>query len=115
MPWIAHIDVDTEEHAIAFVSRDGEGLRQALIETSGHDLGHLVRAHSLLGHPVEGFGSWPVAAQTHLQETIAALEEQLSDAGTVSPELIAAVAAVKSKAQEVDDLIPDAPAPVPVE
>jgi len=50
-----------------------------------------------------------------LQQTIAALEDQIADAGTLSPELIAAVASVKAKAQEVDDLIPDAPAPVPIE
>jgi chromosome segregation ATPase len=54
------------------------------------------------------------ASVSALQETIAALEDQLANAGTLSPELIAAVAAVKAKAQEVDDKIPDAPAPVPV-
>jgi predicted nucleic acid-binding Zn-ribbon protein len=54
------------------------------------------------------------ASMDTLQQTIVALEEQIATAGALSPELIAAVAAVKTKAQEVDDLIPDAPAPVPV-
>jgi hypothetical protein len=47
-----------------------------------------------------------------LQAMIADLEEQVANA-ELSPELIAVVAAVKAKAQEVDDLIPDAPVPAP--
>jgi predicted nucleic acid-binding Zn-ribbon protein len=54
------------------------------------------------------------ASMDTLQQTITALEEEVANAGSPSPELVAAVGAVKAKAQEVDDLIPDAPAPVPV-
>ena len=53
------------------------------------------------------------ASVTALQAMIADLEDQVANAGELSPELIAAVAAVKAKAQEVDDLIPDAPVPAP--
>ena len=50
------------------------------------------------------------ASVATLQSTIQALEDQLANAGTaVSPELAAAVQAVKDQAQVVDDLIPDAP------
>lgn len=44
-----------------------------------------------------------------LNQTILDLEAQLANAGNVSPELEAAVNAVKAQAQVVDDLIPDAP------
>lgn len=44
-----------------------------------------------------------------LHETITALEGQIAQAGNPSPELVAAVAAVKAKAAEVDGLIPDPP------
>lgn len=44
-----------------------------------------------------------------LHQTITALEAQLATAGDPSPELVAAVAAVRAKAVEVDGLIPDAP------
>lgn len=60
------------------------------------------------------------ASSNTLQETIAALEQQLAGngsggetgTGVPSAELVAAVAAVKTQAQALDDLIPDAP-PVP--
>jgi cell division protein FtsB len=46
-----------------------------------------------------------------LNATIATLTDELANATTVSPELQAAVDAVKAQAQIVDDLIPDLPVP----
>lgn len=46
-----------------------------------------------------------------LKAQIVDLEGQIATGGTVSQELVDAVAAVKAQAQIVDDLIPDAPAP----
>lgn len=50
---------------------------------------------------------------TTLKERIAALEKVIADGPEVSPELEAAVEAVKLQAQVVDDAIPDAPPVVP--
>jgi chromosome segregation ATPase len=46
-----------------------------------------------------------------LKAQIVDLEGQISVGGTVSQELVDAVAAVKAQAQVVDDLIPDLPTP----
>jgi hypothetical protein len=54
--WIADIDVDGQEHAVAVVGGDRERLGQALPQPAVHDLGHLVGPHLLRGHPVQGFG-----------------------------------------------------------
>lgn len=48
-----------------------------------------------------------------LKAQIVVLEGQISAGGTVTQELIDAVAAVKTQAQVVDDLIPDVPPPAP--
>ena len=49
-----------------------ERLGQALVEAAGDDLGHLVAAHALRGHPRQRLGPRPVAAQPDLQEPVAA-------------------------------------------
>ena len=51
-------------------------------------------------------------ASAVLQQKIANLETALQNAGNATPELEAAVAAVKAQAQTNDDLIPDLPPPV---
>lgn len=48
-----------------------------------------------------------------LKAQIVVLEGQINAGGTVTQELIDAVAAVKTQAQVVDDLIPDVPPPAP--
>ena len=53
-------------------SRDGERLGQAFVQAPRHDLGHLVAAHLLVGHPVQRLRLRPVAAQPDLQEPVAA-------------------------------------------
>ena len=72
MAGIADVDVDAEEYSIAIVHGNGEGLGEHLVEPARNDLGHLVGAHALLGHPLENFGRRPVAAQSDLQEAITA-------------------------------------------
>lgn len=50
-----------------------------------------------------------------LKDKIVALEKVIADGPEVTPELEAAVEAVKAQAQVVDDAIPDAPPVPPVE
>ena len=72
MAGIADIDVDGEEHPVAVIGRDREGLGQALGQAAVHDLGHLIGTQALLGHPVQRLGLGPIAAEPHLQEPVAA-------------------------------------------
>ena len=69
---VADVDVDREEDRVAVVEGDLERLVEAGVEPALADLGHLVGAHLLLGHPVQRLGAGPVAAQPHLQEAVAA-------------------------------------------
>lgn len=46
---------------------------------------------------------------TTLKEKVAELEEQLSQAGNATPEVLAALQALKDQAQIVDDLVADEP------
>ena len=69
---IAHVDVDRQEHAVAVVPGDRERLGQAVGQAALDDLGHLVGAHPLLGHPAQGLRFGPVAAQADLQEPVTA-------------------------------------------
>ena len=69
---VADVDVDREEDGVAVVERDLEGLVETRLEPAPADLGHLVGPHALIGHPAEGLGAGPVAAQPHLQEPVAA-------------------------------------------
>jgi len=67
-PGVDDVDVDREEHGVALVGRDGECLGEHLVEPATHDLGHLVAAHLLLGHPRQRLGLGPVATQADLQK-----------------------------------------------
>ena len=69
---VADVDVDAEEDAVTLIEGDCEGLGEAFLQTPGHDLGHLVGAHVLLGHPLEDLRRWPIPAQPDLQEAVAA-------------------------------------------
>ena len=69
---VADVDVDGQEHPLALVGGDRERLGQALGEPAVDDLGHLVGAHVLRGHPVQGLRGRPVAAQPDLQEPVPA-------------------------------------------
>ena len=74
------VDVDGEEDALALVGGDRERLGEALGEAAVDDLGHLVGPHLLRGHPVEGLGTGPVAAQPHLEEAVTAERPRLDEA-----------------------------------
>ncbi len=80
VPRVADVDVDGQEDRVAVVERDLEGLVEAGVQPALHDLGHLVGAHVLLGHPAQGLGARPVAAQPHLQEPVAAQRARLDQA-----------------------------------
>ena len=90
MRWADLNDVDGEEDTLAFVHRDGEGFGQALLEPANADLGHLIGAHSLAGHPVQGLRRRTVApvyslvvATEHLPQSLWD-EIGLADAETFS-------------------------------
>ena len=65
------VDVDREEDPHA-VCRRGRDLIEAHRQSPRADLGHLVGAHPLLGHPGERLRPGPVAAQTQLEEPVTA-------------------------------------------
>lgn len=49
-------------------------------------------------------------SNTEIVDKIAALEQAIVDAGTVSPSVEAALLDLKASVQTVDDIVPDAPA-----
>ncbi len=83
------------------------------VETAVHDLGHLVGAHALLGHPVQRLRTGPVAAQADLQETVAphrtGLDEPAHRLAVTDERAELDVAGVGVRV-EVDDADPPPPA-----
>src|SRR6266700_3352076 len=82
---VADVDVDGKKHAVAGIGRDGECLGQAHRQAANADLAHLVGAHLLLGHSLEGFRVRPVAAQPELEEAITAQRAGLDGAAHGAP------------------------------
>ncbi len=72
MTGVADVDVNREEDALAVVGRDSESLGETRLQAAHSDLGHLIGAHALIGHPCQSLWSRPVAPQPNLQEAIPA-------------------------------------------
>lgn len=87
---------------------------EELLKTIIHKLNSIQMTQEELAQALTDLQAQTDKAKTEVVEKIAALETAIAEAGNTTPAVDAALAALKTSVQGVDDVVPDAPPAEPV-